>query len=88
MFILKSIEQLEKAIKKAKAVRTQVKYIKFGEYQVKGSKGNFYTVKCQKIGNEKQVSCECFGGQKGLVCFHSASVLGLHTFLARQRQTA
>ncbi len=90
MFVLKGIEQLEKAIIKAKKTRTQVKFIEFGVYSVKGTKGNFYTVECKKVGNEKQVSCDCKAGQsvKPLVCFHSVAALSLHVGLARQRQTA
>jgi hypothetical protein len=90
MFILESKAQLEKAITKAKKTRTQVKFISFGVYQVSGSKGNFYTVECKKVGNEKQVLCDCKAGQsvKPLVCYHAASALALHTGLARQRKTA
>ncbi len=88
MFILESAAQLEKAIIKAKKQRTTVKFISFGTYAVKGTKGNFYTVECKKVGNEKQVVCECLGASKGLVCYHAASALALHVGLARQRQTA
>ncbi len=88
MFVLQSKDQLEKAITKAKKTRTTVKFIKFGVYQVSGSKGNFYTVECKKVGNEKQVICECKAGEKNLPCYHAASALSLHVGLARQRQTA
>ncbi len=87
MFVLKGIEQLEKAIAKAKKTRTTVKFIKFGVYSVKGTKGNFYTVECRKVGTEKQVICECLGASKGLVCYHAVSALSLHIGIARQRQT-
>jgi hypothetical protein len=88
MFILQSIEQLEKAIIKAKKTRTQVKFIKFGVYAVSGSNG-FYTVKCERGAHgEKIVNCECLGASKGLVCYHAASALALHVGLARQRQAA
>jgi hypothetical protein len=88
MFILESKDQLEKAIIKAKKTRATVKFIKFGVYAVRGSKGNFYTIECKKVGNEKQVICECLGASKGLVCWHSAAALSLHVGLARQRKTA
>jgi hypothetical protein len=90
MFILESAAQLEKAIIKAKKTRTQVKFIKFGVYSVKGSNG-FYTVKCERGAHgEKMVSCDCKAGQsvKPLVCYHAVSALALHVGLARQRQTA
>jgi hypothetical protein len=88
MFILQSAAQLEKAIVKAKKTRATVRFIAFGVYAVSGSKGNFYTVECRKVGNEKQVICECVGASKGLVCYHAASALSLHVGLCRQRQTA
>jgi hypothetical protein len=88
MFILREKTQLEKAIEKAKQIRTKVRFLSFGSYAVKGSKGNFYTVKCEKTANgEKQVMCECLGASKGLVCWHSAAALSLHIGLARQRQS-
>jgi hypothetical protein len=85
MFILESKAQLEKAIAKAMKTRTTVKFISFGVYAVSGSKGNFYTVECRKVGNDKQVICECLGASKGLVCYHAAGALSLHVGLARQR---
>ncbi len=91
MFILESAAQLEKAIVKAKKTRTQVKFIKFGVYSVKGTQGNFYTVECKRgTYGEKIVSCDCKAGQSGkpLVCFHSVAALSLHVGLARQRQAA
>jgi hypothetical protein len=90
MFVLKGIDQLEKAIIKAKKIRTTVKFIEFGVYSVKGTQGNFYTVECKKVGNEKQVICNCKAGQSGkpLVCYHSVAALSLHVGLCRQRKAA
>jgi hypothetical protein len=86
-YILENESQLEKAVLKAKKIRTQVKFIAFGIYSVRGTKGNFYTVKCERMpGGEKLVSCECLGGERGLVCWHSAAALSLHIGVARQRQ--
>ncbi len=48
MFILKSKEQLTKAIENAKALHPKVKMVEFGEYEVSGSKGNTYTVLCYR----------------------------------------
>ncbi len=88
MFILKGIEQLEKAIAKAKKLRPRVEFDCFGRYRVSGSKC-FYTVECRKDerGN-KVVACGCKGAVKGLVCYHSAAALSLHIGLAKQRPTA
>lgn len=89
MFILKAKTQLENAISKALKVRPRVKFDSFGQYRVSGSKGSFYTVKCEKTANgEKQVACECKGAERGLVCYHAAAALSLHVGLARQQQTA
>ncbi len=89
MFILKAKTQLEKAIAKAKQLRPTVKFDHFGRYRVSGSKGGYYTVICKKSDNNyKLVECTCKGGEKGLVCYHAAAALALHTGLARQRQTA
>jgi len=88
MFILKGIEQLEKAIAKAKKLRPRVEFDHFGRYRVSGSKG-YYTVICRKDDRGiKAVECACKGGEQGLVCYHAAAALSLHVGLARQRQTA
>jgi hypothetical protein len=88
MFVLKGIEQLEKAIAKAKKIRPRVEFVNFGRYQVSGSKG-FYTVICRKDERGyKVVDCTCKGAEKGLVCYHAASALSLHIGLARTRQAA
>ncbi|CAN5176671.1 hypothetical protein BH20ACI1_BH20ACI1_20150 [soil metagenome] len=88
MFVLDNENQIEKAMQKARKVKPLVKLIAFGVYAVKGSKGNSYTVKCSRnpLG-QKQVDCECEGGRKGLVCYHTAAALGLHIVLAEQRQS-
>ena len=86
MFILKSKAQLHKAIERAKAHHTAVKFQQFGEYLVKGSAGNFYTVRCERRSNgERAVDCSCVAGQYGTPCYHAASALSLHVGLAAQR---
>ncbi len=88
MFILKGIDQLEKAIAKAKKIRPRVEFDRFGRYRVSGSKGGYYTVICRKDRGIKAVECACKGGEQGLVCYHAAAALSLHVGLARTRQTA
>ncbi len=89
MFILKGIDQLEKAIAKAKKIRPRVEFDRFGRYRVSGSKGGYYTVICRKDDRGiKAVECACRGGEQGLVCYHAVAALSLHVGLARQRQTA
>lgn len=88
MFILKGIDQLEKAIAKAKQIRPRVEFDRFGRYRVSGSKGGSYTVICKRSDNgHKTVECTCKGAEKGLVCYHSAAALSLHIGLARQQRS-
>ncbi len=85
-YILTDEKQLEKAVLKAKKIRTHVKFISFGVYAVRGTKGNYYEVRCERMpSGEKLVSCDCRGGERGLVCWHSAAALSLHIGIARQR---
>jgi hypothetical protein len=85
MFILKGIQQLEKAIAKAKKIRPRVEFDCFGRYRVSGSKGGYYTVICRKDDRGiKAVECTCKGAEKGLVCYHAAAALSLHIGLARR----
>ncbi len=89
MFILKQKSQLNNAITKAKKIRPTVKFDHFGRYRVSGSKGGYYTVICKKSDNNyRLVTCTCKGGSEGLVCYHAAAALALHTGLARLRQAA
>ncbi|HYX42900.1 MAG TPA: hypothetical protein VE821_14435, partial [Pyrinomonadaceae bacterium] len=85
MFIFKSKEQIQKAIERARANHTFVKLVRFGEYMVKGSAGNFYTVRCEKRGSVKVVDCSCVAGTFGFECYHAASALSLHVGLAARR---
>jgi hypothetical protein len=88
MFILKQKEQLNNAIIKARQLRPRVEFDRFGRYRVSGSKGGFYTVICKRSDNGfKLVECTCKGAERGLVCYHAAAALALHTGLARQRQS-
>ena len=88
MFILKGIDQLEKAIVKAKKVRPRVEFDHFGRYRVSGLKG-YYTVVCRKDERGiKTVACTCRGAEKGLACYHAATALSLHIGFARHRLMA
>lgn len=88
MFILKSKKQISKAIERAKAHHTAVKFVTFGTYLVRGAAGNFYTVRCERRGNLKVVDCSCAAGTFGSPCYHSTAALSLHIGLAAQRATA
>lgn len=88
MFILESKQQLEKAILKAQKIKPVVRMIAFGVYIVRGTNGNSYTVKMERNGNEKRISCDCKGGERGLPCYHASAALELHSTIAKHRQPA
>lgn len=89
MFILKEINQLTRAIEKARKIHPRVEFDRFGRYRVSGSRGGYYTVICRKDDRGiKAIDCTCKGGERGLVCYHSAAALSLHVGLARQRINA
>ncbi len=84
MFILQSKETIEKAIERARAVHPKVHVKTFGEYEVSGSAGNTYTVRCERRNNLKTVDCTCVAGQYGTPCFHAAAAVAQHSYLAAQ----
>lgn len=88
MIELKSREQMAKAIERAKARHPRVTVKKFGEYQVTGSAGNLYTVRCERRGGVKVVDCECVAGQFGTPCFHALAAASVHIGLASMRWAA
>ncbi|MDQ3256782.1 MAG: hypothetical protein M3R15_23300 [Acidobacteriota bacterium] len=87
MFIVTKKESLTKAIERAKRLHPRVRMVQFGEYEVTGSKGNAYMVKCYRDAqNQKIVECEC-ATRDGIACKHGAAVLPLHIHLAAQRKS-
>lgn len=88
MIELKSREHMAKAIERAKAHHPRVTVRKFGEYQVTGSAGNFYTVRCERRGSAKLVDCECVAGQFGTLCFHAMAAASVHIGIASMRRAA
>lgn len=88
MIELRRSEKVAKAIERAKARHPRVTVKKFGEYQVTGSAGNLYTVRCERRGNVKVVDCECMAGQFGSYCFHAMAAAAVHIGLASMRRTA
>ncbi len=87
MFIVTTKEQLRKAIERAKALHPKVRVRSFGEYEVTGSKGNTYTVKCYRDGrNQKVVDCGC-PTKDGIACKHGVAALPVHIHLAVQRMS-
>lgn len=87
MFIVTTKEQMRKAIERAKALHPHVRIVGFGEYEVTGSKGNSYTVKCYRDDqNQKVVDCGC-PTKDGVPCKHGVAALPVHIHLAAQRMS-
>ncbi len=82
MFILKDKETIEKAIERARAVHPKVSVKQFGEYEVTGSAGSVYTVRCERRGSLKVVDCNCVAGSFGTPCFHAAVAIAQHIHMA------
>lgn len=88
MIELRRKEDVARAIERAKARHPRVKVKKFGEYQVTGSAGRLYTVRCERRGAVKVVDCDCVAGQFGTPCFHAMAAACVHIGIARMRQAA
>ena len=86
MIELRSREQMARAIERAKARHPRIKVKKFGEYQVTGSAGSLYTVRCERRDGVKVVDCECVAGQFGIPCFHAMAAAAVHIGLASLRR--
>lgn len=86
MFNLETTD-LTRAIQNAKALHPKVRMTEFGKYEVSGSKGKSYTVKCYRFFGEKVVECTC-KTKDGIACKHSVAALPLHLHVAAQRAAA
>ncbi len=86
MFTLETTE-ISRAIENAKALHPRVRMRSFGEYEVSGSKGNNYTVKCYRANGEKVINCTC-PTRDGIACKHGMAAVSLHIGLAAQRRAA
>jgi hypothetical protein len=83
MFILGETPTV-KAIENAKALHPKVKMVEFGKYEVTGSKGNIYTVRCSRQNGQKVVDCSC-QTRDLTACKHGMAAVSLHIAVARQR---
>ena len=45
------------------------------EYRVRGSRGDLYDVRFQRVGPSIQASCSCRAGESGLFCKHRNSLI-------------
>ena len=83
MFALETT-QTSRAIANAKRLHPKVKMVSFGEYQVTGSRGNAYTVRCFRDRGHKVVDCSC-PTRDGVACKHGMAAVSLHIAVAAQR---
>jgi hypothetical protein len=80
MFIIEKTE-IAKAIENAKALHPKVRMVRFGLYEVTGSKGNTYAVRCWRERGMKHVDCTC-PTKDGVACKHAMAAVGLHIYTA------
>lgn len=73
---------LRSAIERARTLHPKVRCVMFGLYEVTGSKGNTYLVRCWKERTGKYVACSC-QTRDGVACKHSVAAIPLHSFMAR-----
>jgi uncharacterized Zn finger protein len=90
MIEIKRNDAMNRAIARAKHERPKVKPVSVSErvYTVTGSKGDTYTVRFAVSGNKKLASCDCKGGQAGMVCKHVAAAAAVNIGLQRMRRAA
>jgi len=66
---------IDRAVAKAKKIRPLVRIIGFGQFDVRGSKGEFYRVTFSKNqAGEFVIECGCKGNADHNPCYHAAAV--------------
>jgi hypothetical protein len=80
MFIIEETP-IAKAIANAKALHPKVRMVRFGLYEVTGSKGNTYIVRCWRDRAGKNVDCSC-ATRDGIACKHGMAAVPLHSYAA------
>lgn len=84
MFTLEKTE-VAQAIERAKVLHPHVRMVTFGLYEVTGSTGNTYQVRCWKDRAGRHVDCTC-RTRDGIACKHGMAAVALHIFYATERQ--
>lgn len=90
MIELKRNEAMNRAIARAKNERPKVKPVDVAKrvYTVTGSKGDKYTVRFAVSNGKKFASCDCKGGQAGMICKHVAAAAAVNIGLQKMRRAA
>ncbi len=82
MFIIEQTE-ISKAVERAKELHPKVRMVTFGLYEVTGSQGNAYAVRCWRESGQKAVDCTC-PTRDGVACKHGMAAVSLHIAVARR----
>jgi hypothetical protein len=80
MFIIEETE-IAKAIDRARELHPKVRMVRFGWYEVTGSTGRTYAVRCWRERGQKIVDCTC-ATRDGIACKHGMAAVPLHSFMA------
>lgn len=88
MIELHSIEQLNKAIERAKVGKLSVKFTSiYRQYRVTNlESGAQYTVNFFVRNSKRYAHCTCKAGENNMACKHVAAAAGLHVMVAANPQ--
>lgn len=80
--VLESLQEMFDLAKvKADKVNPEIHVIETGLYQVQGSKGKWYEVRCGRNQDGFFVACQCYGALHEKPCYHGAKALYYHISL-------
>ena len=86
MIELKSVEQLSRAIDRAKAGCLFVRILQFRQFKVENrNSGHVYHVSFFVRAGRRFGHCDCKGGERGLPCKHLAAAAAIQTGIAAMR---
>jgi len=89
MIELRSLEQMARAIERAKQNKPFVRVRGFRWYEVKStSTDEVYTLHFYKEGKRRLAECTCKGNQRGYLCLHIAACAAVHIGIASMRKAA
>lgn len=88
MIELKSVEQLSKAIDRAKTGSLFVRFVQFRQFRVENREnGRTYNVNFFVRAGKRFGHCDCKGGERGLACKHLAAAAAVQTGIAAMRRS-
>jgi hypothetical protein len=86
MIELRSREQMNRAIERARKLKPFVKVRGFRWYEVRSTSSNeVYTLHFYKDGKRRLAECTCKGHERGFVCYHVAAASAVHIGIASMR---